>query len=94
MDTGSSDLWVPAVNCQSQACVVHTQFGSNDSSTLQVSQQKWQIQYGSGSAAGLLVADSLNIAGLTVKRMAFGVATQLSNTFAQFVQYFLCHTNN
>jgi len=85
MDTGSSDLWVPAANCQSQACIVHTTLGSNDSSTLQATNTPWQIQYGSGAAAGVLVADTFSIGGLTVKRMPFGTATQLTNNFAEFV---------
>jgi cathepsin D len=85
MDTGSSDLWIPAANCPSQACRIHTRYGSADSSTLQVSQTPWTIQYGSGSASGVLIADSVTIANLTVSRMAFGAATQLSSTFTQFV---------
>ena len=85
MDSGSSDLWVPAANCNSEACKVHETLGSNDSTTLQATNQPWQIQYGSGSAAGIIIADSLNIGGLTVSRMPFGAATQLSNNFAQFV---------
>ena len=85
MDTGSSDLWVPAANCRSQACQVHTTLGSNDSSTLQATTQLWQIQYGTGGAAGVLIADTVVIGGLTVKRMPFGAATQLSNNFARFV---------
>jgi Eukaryotic aspartyl protease len=88
MDTGSADLWVPAANCQSQACVVHSTLGSTDSTTLQATNQPWQIQYGTGSAAGVIVADSVNVGGLTVKRMPFGAATQLSNNFAQFVRWF------
>jgi len=85
MDTGSSDLWVPAANCKSRACNVHKTLGSSDSSTLQVTNQPWQIQYGTGAAAGVVVADSLSIGGLQISRMPFGVATQLSNNFAQFV---------
>jgi cathepsin D len=86
MDTGSADLWVPAANCQSQACLDHSSLGSADSKTLQATNQPWQIQYGSGSAAGVIVADSVNVGGLTVERMPFGAATQLSNNFAQFVR--------
>ena len=85
MDTGSSDLWVPSANCADQACLVHQNLSSADSTSLQTSNQPWQIQYGSGSAAGVLVADNVNIAGLTVKRMPFGVATQLSSQFADGV---------
>jgi len=88
MDTGSSDLWVPAANCKSQACMIHSTLGSTDSTTLQATTQPWQIQYGTGAAAGVIVADSVNVGGLTVKRMPFGAATQLSTNFAQFVRRF------
>ena len=89
MDTGSSDLWVPGANCKSQACQVHTTLGSQDSATLQATTKPWQIQYGSGSAAGVIVADSVSLGSLTVKRMPFGAVTQLSNNFASFVSTFL-----
>ena len=84
MDTGSADLWVPAANCKSLACQVHNTLGSNDSSTLQATKTPWQIQYGSGFASGVLVADSVSIGKLAVRRMPFGAATQLSDNFAQF----------
>lgn len=85
MDTGSSDLWVPAQNCKSEACTAHKTLGSNDSTSLQATSQLWQIQYGTGAAAGVLVTDSLGIGELTISRLPFGAATQLSNNFAQFV---------
>lgn len=85
MDTGSSDLWVPAANCKSEACIVHKTLGSNDSTSLQTTTQPWQIQYGTGAAKGVLIADSLGIGGLTISRLPFGAATQLSSNFAQFV---------
>jgi hypothetical protein len=85
MDTGSSDLWVPAANCKSSACLVHKTLGSQDSTTLQATQTPWTIQYGSGAASGVLVADSVRIGGLTVSRMPFGVATQLTDNFGEFV---------
>jgi len=84
MDTGSSDLWVPAADCKSVACQVHKTLGSKDSSTFRETKTPWQIKYGSGSASGVLVADSLSIGGLTVRHMPFGVATVLSDNFAQF----------
>lgn len=85
MDTGSSDLWVPGANCNSQSCRVHKTLGSGDSTTFQATTQPWAIQYGTGSASGVIVSDSLAIGGLEVQRMSFGVATRLSNNFAQFV---------
>lgn len=85
MDTGSSDLWVPAANCRSEACRVHKTLGSNDSTSLQASNQPWKIQYGTGSAAGVIIADKVSVGGLSVSRMPFGAATHLSTNFAQFV---------
>ena len=85
MDSGSSDLWVPAANCESEACQTHATLGSQDSSTLQATKTPWQIQYGTGAAAGVIVADSVSIGGLKVNRMPFGAATQLTSNFAQFV---------
>lgn len=69
--------------------MVHNSLGSSDSSTLQATTQPWQIQYGTGAAAGVLVRDSIDIGGLSVTQMPFGVATQLTNNFAQFVALFL-----
>jgi cathepsin D len=85
MDTGSSDLWVPSSTCKDQACVVHQNLSIADSTSLKTTTQPWQIQYGSGSAAGVLVTDDVNIAGLAVKLMPFGVAEQLSNQFVDGV---------
>jgi hypothetical protein len=89
MDTGSSDLWVPAANCESEACQVHNTLGSNDSSTLQVSNKTWQIEYGAGGASGVLVSDSINIANLTVQRMPFGVATEIPGVLSELVNIFV-----
>ena len=94
MDTGSSDMWVPSANCKSQACKVHETLGANDSHSLKLSTVAWQIQYGSGSASGLLVADSISIGGLNVSQMAFGVATQLTSNFAQIVCIYNFCANN
>lgn len=85
MDTGSCDLWVPAQGCKTLACKVHNTFGSNDSSTLRESEKPWQIQYGTGLASGIMIADSVSIANLTIKYMPFGIATNVSDNFAQLV---------
>jgi hypothetical protein len=86
MDSGSSDLWVPSPNCQSPACQVHQSLGSQDSSTLQSTTTQWSIEYGSGAANGVLVADSVAIGGLKIDRLPFGVVTTLSDNFAQQVR--------
>ena len=37
-DTGSTDFWVPSVQCKSPACASHNQFDPEESSTVQVGQ--------------------------------------------------------
>jgi cathepsin D len=85
MDTGSSDLWLPSVNCQDESCQNHETLSSKDSKTFQATKKPWVIQYGSGSASGVIVSDSLSIGGLNISRLSFGVATQVSDNFVHFV---------
>ena len=47
-------------------------------SLAEASNTQWSITYGSGAAAGLLCADSMTIAGMTLENHAFGVATAVS----------------
>lgn len=84
MDSGSSDLWVPAGDCTSAACQNHATLATGDSTTLKVSTQPWKIQYGSGSASGFLVQDVLQMAGMQTRSVTFGTASTLSDTFTNF----------
>ncbi|KAL2104044.1 hypothetical protein ACEWY4_000912 [Coilia grayii] len=82
-DTGSSNLWVPSVYCNSPACNNHRKFNPQSSSTFQSTQQTVQIQYGTGSMTGILGYDTLEVGGITVSNQIFG----LSQTEAPFLQY-------
>lgn len=84
MDSGSSDLWIPAGDCASTACQNHATLAAGDSTTLKISTQPWSIAYGSGSASGFLVQDVLQIAGMQTKSVSFGTASNLSDAFANF----------
>lgn len=85
VDTGSSDLWVPAADCVSAACLNHATFGALDSDSYRRSTTPWKINYGSGSASGFLVADILNLGGITTTSpVIFGTASQLADSFTSF----------
>jgi len=58
-DTGSSNLWVPGVNCRSSACKSHTKFDCSKSTTCQSSTEGFSIQYGSGSLNGTIDTDTV-----------------------------------
>lgn len=53
-DTGSSDLWVPSVSCRDPGCAGN-QYNSTQSSTSQLINTNFSIQYGYGTVRGLSV---------------------------------------
>jgi hypothetical protein len=82
-DTGSSDLWVIADNCITETtCQNHRRFTSSASTTLTTSEDDFQIQYGSGSVAGVLGYDTVNISGLKLSNQPFAAASTVSEQFA------------
>jgi len=81
-DTGSSNLWVPSVNCQSQACTGKDQYNSASSSSYQANGTSITIQYGTGSMSGILDEDTINIAGTNLPQVTFGEAQSLADFFA------------
>lgn len=84
MDSGSSDLWVPASDCTAAACQTHSSLGASDSTTLKISTTPWKITYGSGAANGFMVQDTLQMAGMQMKAVSFGTASNLSSSFSNF----------
>ncbi|XP_036390081.1 pepsin A-like [Megalops cyprinoides] len=80
-DTGSSNLWVPSVYCNSQACNNHARFNPQQSSTFQSTSQSLSIQYGTGSMTGFLGYDTVQVGGISVANQIFG----LSQTEAPFM---------
>ncbi|KAG2157952.1 acid protease [Suillus bovinus] len=84
MDSGSADFWVGSETCQSQqgTCGNHTFLGSKSSSSFVQSNQNFNVTYGSGSVAGVLCKDNINMAGLQLNNHTFGVANEESVQFS------------
>ncbi|XP_070274721.1 gastricsin [Myotis yumanensis] len=86
-DTGSSNLWVPSVYCQSQACTGHNRFNPSQSSTYSTNGQTFSLQYGSGSLTGFFGYDTMTVQNIQVPNQEFGLSeTEPGNNFvyAQF----------
>ncbi|KAG9322322.1 hypothetical protein KVV02_001614 [Mortierella alpina] len=72
-DTGSSELWVSSTSCQ--ACKTR-RFNPLRSSTFHQNGQPWSLNYADDSrASGVLGADDITVAGITVKDQTFGMAS-------------------
>ncbi|CAO3566993.1 unnamed protein product [Mortierella alpina] len=72
-DTGSSEVWVSSTSCQ--ACKTR-RFNPLRSSTFHQSGQPWSLNYADDSrASGVLGADDITVAGITVKDQIFGMAS-------------------
>ncbi|KAI1795502.1 acid protease [Ganoderma leucocontextum] len=87
LDTGSSDLWVAGTQCPS--CGQTPPFDPNQSSTIKQltdatgRSQTVTINYGSGSAAGILAQDTVSMAGFTVNPQPFLVVEQMTSGLLQ-----------
>lgn len=84
-DTGSSDLWVPSVLCNSSTCSMKRKFDASKSSTAQFQEPdgSFVIQYGDNSTvSGPAYRDAVTMAGLTVAYQLFSPVTNVSDQFA------------
>ncbi|XP_001372683.1 chymosin-like [Monodelphis domestica] len=75
-DTGSSNLWVPSVYCNSDACQNHHRFNPASSTTFRSTQEPLSIQYGTGSMEGVLGYDTVTVSQIVVPDQIFGLSTQ------------------
>ena len=87
LDTGSSNLWVPSVECGSIACYLHSTYDSSDSSTYKKNGSDFEIRYGSGSLSGFVSQDTVQIGDITIKHQDFAEAVSepgLAFAFGRF----------
>ncbi|XP_034476407.1 lysosomal aspartic protease-like [Drosophila innubila] len=81
-DTGSANLWVPSYNCTSTACLSHTQYNPNQSTTFVPNGSDITLKYGTGGMSGYLAMDTVTVNNLVILNQTFGVAvSELDNHF-------------
>lgn len=83
IDTGSANTWVMGRGCTSKSCEIHNLFGPDDSTTLNVTTNKWSLSYGTGSVSGVTVNDNVKFANFSIN-MGFGMATTASDDFNNY----------
>ncbi|XP_029008875.1 gastricsin-like [Betta splendens] len=74
-DTGSSNLWVDSVYCNTQACTSHTRFNPQQSSTYSSTSQTFYLPYGAGSLNGVFGYDTVNVGGIVITNQEIGLST-------------------
>jgi cathepsin D len=77
LDTGSSDLWVASSSCGTSCGSIAT-YNPSSSSTFQNLSTAFNIQYGSGAAAGYVAQDTVQMAGFSVSSQGFAVVDEVS----------------
>ncbi|CAG8617081.1 8724_t:CDS:2 [Racocetra fulgida] len=77
-DTGSSDLWVPAIQCKFLECGIHNRFDPKKSPTFVPAPHpnRFTIDYGydSTTISGYIGLDTVTLGGITVTNQTFGLA--------------------
>ncbi|OOF91654.1 hypothetical protein ASPCADRAFT_211010 [Aspergillus carbonarius ITEM 5010] len=83
-DTGSSDFWVLDTRLN-KTLPGHTEYNPSNSSTFQeMDGYSFNVSYGDSSyAAGPVGKDTVNIGGAIVKDQAFGIPTEVSESFIE-----------
>uniref|UniRef100_A0A6Q2Z5S8 Peptidase A1 domain-containing protein n=1 Tax=Esox lucius TaxID=8010 RepID=A0A6Q2Z5S8_ESOLU len=74
-DTGSSNLWIDSIYCNTASCNAHTKYDPRKSSTFQNNGQSFYLPYGSGSLYGIFGYDTVNVGGLVITKQEFGLST-------------------
>ncbi|XP_005989295.1 pepsin A-like [Latimeria chalumnae] len=80
-DTGSANLWIPSVYCNSDPCKNHPVFNPQKSSTFRFTRQSVQIQYGTGSMTGFLGYDTVRIGSIVDTNQIFGLSKTEPGSF-------------
>ena len=82
LDTGSADMWLASITCH-QGCTDIPTFDPSSSSSFKNESETFSVTYGSGQAEGLLVEDTVQIAGFSVSKQKFGLVDSVSANLLQ-----------
>ncbi|KAJ2720390.1 aspartic proteinase precursor [Coemansia sp. Benny D115] len=80
-DTGSSDFWIPSVDCDSAACEMHSKFNASKSSSFLTSHLPFSLSYGSGGLMGQVGSDTLRVNNVSLPAVHVGLATHMGKFF-------------
>ncbi|XP_041083519.1 pepsin A-like [Polyodon spathula] len=86
-DTGSANLWVPSVYCNSYACNNHNKFNPSQSSTYRSTSQTVSIQYGTGAMTGILGYDTVTVGSIVDNNQIFGLSETEPGSFLYYVVF-------
>ncbi|XP_065793512.1 pregnancy-associated glycoprotein 2-like [Muntiacus reevesi] len=75
-DTGSADLWVPSITCESPACKTLSTFNPQNSSSFRKAGQPVTLVYGSGLIRGFLGSDTVRIGNFVSLNQSFGLSVE------------------
>ncbi|XP_075998535.1 gastricsin-like [Genypterus blacodes] len=74
-DTGSANLWVDSIYCNTQACNTHKKFNPRQSSTYSNYGRTFYLPYGAGSLYGVFGFDTVNVGEIEITRQEIGLST-------------------
>lgn len=71
-------MWVPSAKCKwtDIACLLHSKYHSEKSSTYVANGTEFEIRYGTGSLTGFLSQDTVTLSNLVVQNQVFAEAVQ------------------
>lgn len=75
-DTGSSNLWIPAKECDDEGCINHARFDPAKSNSFQKMELQLSVQFGTGALRGYFGSDKFAVGPVKVNRQPFGLITQ------------------
>ncbi|KAG1456734.1 hypothetical protein G6F56_006766 [Rhizopus delemar] len=78
LDTGSSDTWIPSVECSKDECE-STRYNSSTSSTFNSTSMSFNISYAQGRVSAKYGKDTMRVGDATVKQQTFGLATSIGD---------------
>jgi len=82
-DTGSSNLWINSIECQSPACLIHHRFDHARSHTYKSVGMDMSVRFGTGSIDGFLGQDTFAFGPVKVKAQTFGqIQRELGDVFS------------